>query len=149
VSFTQGQTSQKRPWLAAVLTLLAPGLGHAYLRLWGRGLFWLVLTVGAWWLLIPDLFSATSFDELLTVTDDASMAVNAALAGVSALCIVDAYLMALSLNATQTQPGTEMTVRPHSGNELDEDLDFCHWCTTPIERGPTDTDQTADTDRTS
>jgi hypothetical protein len=117
-----------------VLTLVAPGLGHAYLRLWSRGLFWLILTLGAWWLLLPELFSAASVEELFTVTEGASLVTNAALAGVSALCILDAYLMALSRNATTSQPQADLGVCPHCGNELDEDLDFCHWCTTPIER---------------
>ncbi|WP_280537465.1 zinc ribbon domain-containing protein [Halopenitus sp. POP-27] len=36
-----------RPWIAAALALAIVGLGHAYLRRWGRALLWLVTVVGA------------------------------------------------------------------------------------------------------
>ncbi|WP_096390703.1 DUF7575 domain-containing protein [Halopenitus persicus] len=36
-----------RPWIAAALALAIVGLGHAYLRRWGRGLVWLFTVVGA------------------------------------------------------------------------------------------------------
>ncbi|QHS16990.1 zinc ribbon domain-containing protein [Halopenitus persicus] len=36
-----------RPWIAAALALAIVGLGHAYLRRWGRGLVWLLTVVGA------------------------------------------------------------------------------------------------------
>jgi len=35
-----------RPWLAAVLALLIAGLGHAYLRRWGRALLWFLTILG-------------------------------------------------------------------------------------------------------
>jgi serine/threonine protein kinase len=37
-----------RPWIAAVLSLLIPGLGQIYNREFLRGLFWLIVTPGFW-----------------------------------------------------------------------------------------------------
>ncbi|MFA9515800.1 zinc ribbon domain-containing protein [Halopenitus sp. H-Gu1] len=34
-----------RPWIAAALALAIVGLGHAYLRRWGRGLLWLLTVI--------------------------------------------------------------------------------------------------------
>jgi hypothetical protein len=37
-----------RPWLAALLSLLAPGFGQIYNREYVRALFWLIITPGFW-----------------------------------------------------------------------------------------------------
>jgi serine/threonine-protein kinase len=37
-----------RPWIAAALSFLAPGLGQIYNRDYLRGIFWLVITPGFW-----------------------------------------------------------------------------------------------------
>lgn len=141
-----GNTSgRKRPWLAALLTILAPGLGHAYLREWGRAVLWLLLVVGAWLVLVPDLLAVTSLEEFRAATDGAPVVVNLALASASALCIADAYWMALNHNRpSAADPGpiasddahpdpAAVTECPSCGRELDADLDFCHWCTTPLD----------------
>jgi TM2 domain-containing membrane protein YozV len=38
----------KDPTLAAVLSLLIPGVGQLYLRRWVWGIIWLVITPGLW-----------------------------------------------------------------------------------------------------
>jgi len=128
---------RKRPWLAALLTVLLPGLGHAYLREWSRGLLWLLLVTGSWLVLVPDLLAVTSAEEFTAVTDGASLHVNLVLAGLSALCIVDAYWMAIQRNRRSADSGAAASGAvmecPNCGKELDADLDFCHWCTTPLE----------------
>jgi len=137
-----GDTSgRKRPWLAALLTLLVPGLGHAYLREWARAALWLLLVVGAWLVLMPDLLAITSLEEVTVVTEEASVYVNLALASLSALCIVDAYWTAIRTGerpaTSGATPGSDspgaVTECPNCGKELDGDLDFCHWCTTPLD----------------
>ncbi len=136
-----GNTSgRKRPWLAALLTILVPGLGHAYLREWGRAVLWLLLVVGAWLVLVPDLLAVTSLEEFRAATDGAPVVVNLALASASALCIADAYWMALNHDRPAADPGPTagddapaVTECPSCGRELDADLDFCHWCTTPLD----------------
>jgi serine/threonine-protein kinase len=37
-----------KPWIAAVLSFLAPGLGQIYNRDYVRGIFWLIITPGFW-----------------------------------------------------------------------------------------------------
>jgi len=39
----QRSTSQKRPWLAALLGALVTGFGHLYLRRWRRAVGWLAV----------------------------------------------------------------------------------------------------------
>lgn len=34
--------------IAAVISVLAPGLGHLYLGRWGWAVFWLIITPGFW-----------------------------------------------------------------------------------------------------
>lgn len=38
----------KNPTLAAVLSLLIPGVGQLYIGQWLWGLFWLIITPGFW-----------------------------------------------------------------------------------------------------
>jgi TM2 domain-containing membrane protein YozV len=39
---------QRDPGIAAVLSLLAPGLGQFYAGAWPWGIFWLIVTPGFW-----------------------------------------------------------------------------------------------------
>jgi hypothetical protein len=60
------------------------------------------------------------------------------LSGVLALCIVDVYLMALRRNelierSERIAAGEAPRRCPNCGKEIDQDIDFCHWCTTEIE----------------
>jgi serine/threonine protein kinase len=41
-------TRQYKPWIAAVLSLLIPGVGQIYNRDYLRGIFWLIVTPGFW-----------------------------------------------------------------------------------------------------
>jgi eukaryotic-like serine/threonine-protein kinase len=41
-------TRRYRPWLAALLSFLAPGFGQIYNRDYLRGIFWLIVTPGFW-----------------------------------------------------------------------------------------------------
>jgi hypothetical protein len=59
------------------------------------------------------------------------------LSGVLALCIVDVYLMALRRNAVldraeRVAAGEQPRQCPNRGREVDQDIDFCHWCTTEL-----------------
>jgi hypothetical protein len=60
---------RKRPWLAVVLTLVVPGLGHAYLRLWGRAVLWFVLVLGTVITLVPGWFRADSIGALVCIAE--------------------------------------------------------------------------------
>ncbi len=132
------ELSRKRPWFAVVLTILVPGLGHLYLRLWRRALLWLALSMLASVVFVPDGVLPDSLTTEAFITASQSVPTEGAvvLLGISLLCIVDVYLMARYLNAagSQTAQDTETTQKcPNCGKELDPDITFCHWCTTELE----------------
>jgi len=124
-------SSQKRPWLAALLGALVIGFGHFYIRRWRRALGWLVTTVGVSVLFVDQ----STLDALWTLGGVDPLSV-APLFVVGALSVIDAYLLARTQNLVARQtpdPDGTLTHCPHCGNELDGDLEFCHWCTTRIE----------------
>ncbi|WP_229110143.1 DUF7575 domain-containing protein [Halapricum desulfuricans] len=97
--------SRKRPWLAAVLSLLYPGIGHLYLREWFRALLWLVLVFAASYVFVP----AEATPETLSVSTiiEASQAVPTygmvAMLALTLLSMGDAYVLARRLNASQSR----------------------------------------------
>lgn len=115
-------SSTYRPWLAAVLSLVVTGLGHAYLRQWLRAVAWFVLAVAMGYLYLPTGALSSPFD--VTFSEVAPVAVIALLAS------VDAYLQARRHNFEVGVTGAERC--PHCGRQLDADLTFCHWCTEPV-----------------
>lgn len=137
-------TDQKRPWLAAVLALVSPGLGHVYLREWFRALLWFGLVVSTTSLLVPEsalsatVPSAMTVDAVVDAFVAASEAVRfrtqLALFGITTLSMADAYWMATAGNRRAAADAG--TVCPSCGKELDDDLSFCHWCTTELPEAP-------------
>ena len=131
---TTEEIPYKRPWLTVLLTLAVPGLGHAYLRRWGRALLWFLLLFATVGTLVPEWVQATSFSEVRAVAEGVSPAVGLLLFGAVTLCVVDAYVMSLQHNRRAREARGETTARcPNCGKELDGDLDFCHWCTTKLD----------------
>ncbi|MFB6251737.1 MAG: zinc ribbon domain-containing protein [Halobellus sp.] len=84
MSGTQG----KRPWLAALLGTLATGLGHFYLRRWGRGLGWFALAVLVSLLFVP----ADAAQAFLNGSGDPVTLLPVFAIGVAS--VADAYLLA-------------------------------------------------------
>ncbi|RZV06624.1 zinc ribbon domain-containing protein [Natrinema hispanicum] len=125
-------TSQKRPWLAMLLAMLATGLGHLYLRRWRRALGWLAASF-----VVTALFvDPTALDAFVTGNSGLEEAlVVAPLFLVIGLSTLDAYLLARSQRVPSAvdPAAAESTSCPHCGKELDSDLEFCQWCTKPIE----------------
>ena len=132
---SSGGHSRKRPWLAILLTVLIPGLGHVYLRLWIRALLWLVLYVAATTLLLPDGATpdSVSVDAFLAASDAIPVEVAVLVLGISLFCIADAYLMSKHVNRRVRRSNGEVPAAcPHCGKDLDPDLSFCHWCTSRL-----------------
>ncbi|ERH10148.1 MAG: hypothetical protein J07HX64_01918 [halophilic archaeon J07HX64] len=125
-----GGESQRRPVIAAAFALVVPGAGHAYARAWIRALLWAALFVTSLWFLTPGglLAGLPSVDVLADAYSDTPDLVLFALA-VWVMNVVDAYLTTSRRNR---RASTEQSC-PHCGRELDSDLEFCHWCTTPID----------------
>ncbi|MFW6018366.1 MAG: DUF7575 domain-containing protein [Halapricum sp.] len=97
--------SRKRPWLAAVLSLVYPGIGHLYLREWFRALLWLVLVFAASYVFVP--VDATPETLSVSAITEASQAIPTygmvAMLALTLLCMGDAYVLARRLNASQSR----------------------------------------------
>ena len=123
---------RRRPAVAAVLALAVAGLGHAYLRRWGRAAAWFLTIVTTAVVLIGVFADPNASIEELPLT------VMVPLIGLFILSAVDAYLLAARASAPaasgreraqEAADEDERTQCPNCGHEVDPELDFCHWCT--------------------
>jgi hypothetical protein len=123
----------KRPWLAAVLAIVVPGLGHVYLRSWLRAMLWFWMVVLSVVIFVPEelVAGADSLRGALALSGELPLEAQIAVFGVIAFSAGDAYLQ-----ASRTKERVEGHRCPHCGHELEEglerELDFCHWCTEPL-----------------
>ncbi|MFB6112683.1 MAG: zinc ribbon domain-containing protein [Halodesulfurarchaeum sp.] len=124
---------RRRPFIAAILAFIYPGLGHVYLRAWLRALAWFGLAVLTAMLVIPEsaitAFRTGGFQGLLQASGSFPMEVTLSLLVVRVLNVVDAYLTGLRQSPGEGIREVEGPTCPECGKELDEDLDFCPWCT--------------------
>ena len=130
--------SHKRPWLAAALALVYPGLGHVYLREWLRSLLWFGLVLTTTSLVVPqsavpESAAGFSFEAVMAASRALPTEATLALFVLSVLNTVDAYRLARERNR-RADPSEGRC--PHCGNETDPDLEFCQWCTEPLDGGP-------------
>jgi hypothetical protein len=137
VSDTQPSQSEKKTWLAALLTLLVPGLGHLYIRMWGGAVLWFLLYFTATVVLFPTQSTPSdlSLDGLVAWGEAMPIEVALTVMGITALCMADVYVRTRQLNQRPIQrsgSGSDVQRCPDCGKELDADLDFCHWCTTEL-----------------
>lgn len=127
-----------RAIIAAALATIYPGLGHVYLREWFRAFAWFVLSVATAALVVPpDVVSAYEtggFGALWEASRSLPMEALLAVLAVRVLNVVDAAW--LGLQPTQSSGSTDGPSCPNCGRELDADLDFCHWCTAPLDGPP-------------
>src|SRR6056297_584775 len=99
-----GHSQEKRPWLAALLALPVPGLGHVYLREWLRAALWFGLVVSVAWLLVPASVYAEAdltVESLLAASRGVPTEANVAILFVTSLSMLDAYMMASQGNREQ------------------------------------------------
>lgn len=127
--------SAKRPWLAVLLAIVYPGLGHLYLREWIRAVLWFGLIVSASMFLLPaeSVPQSLSVGAMVESARAIPLEVSLAVLAISVLSVADAYWLATRQRPEPTAEGTRTC--PNCGKDIDEDLDFCHWCTTRLE-GP-------------
>ena len=133
-----GRQTYKRPWLAAMLAFLQPGLGHLYLRAWIRALLWFALWFGTLSVAVPSVGAG----GLLAVVERTLGALAAlppgaalALGSITLFSTLDAYWLASRTNERSRTVEDGTANCPHCGREVDVTLDFCHWCTEPIDLG--------------
>lgn len=121
----------KRPWLAALLSAIAMGLGQLYLRRWRRAIGWLVVLLGVNVVFVDQTaVTGAQNGELIAILS----LLPVPIAG--GLCVFDAYVLAHATNTVREHSApvaTEHPPCPNCGKELDPELTFCHWCTTEIE----------------
>ncbi|PSP81585.1 zinc ribbon domain-containing protein [Halobacteriales archaeon QS_1_68_20] len=130
-------TGRKRPWLAALLALVYPGLGHLYLRMWARSLMWFGLMMSVVFLALPEAalqpadggFGA-AIQNVSEAVSQLSLESQLLLATITGLQVVDAYVLAHRSGQETDDSGPAC---PSCGKELDEELDFCPWCTTRLD----------------
>ncbi|MFT4923731.1 MAG: hypothetical protein ACI8XM_002962 [Haloarculaceae archaeon] len=132
---TADETPRKRPWLAVLLAILYPGLGHIYLRKWGRALLWFALIVTSALFLVPGDAEPTalSADAILTAAEAIPTEVSLLILGLSFLSVFDAYMMANRVNemarpTVDSAGEVQVESCPSCGKDLDEELEFCPWC---------------------
>lgn len=129
------EVASKRPVLAAVLAAIVPGLGHVYIRMWGRAVMWFLLYVLATQVFVPSAAmpstaSLEAIREAITaVPRDAALL----LVTIALLNVFDAFLMTRYHNQEVEFEASGRRRCPECGREVDADLDFCHWCTTELE----------------
>jgi hypothetical protein len=148
----------RRGLLASVLAFLYPGLGHVYLRRWARAAAWFLLAIATAAVVVPsatyEAFEAGGISAMMETTESFGLEVTLSLLTVGLLNVADAYIVAVREAAAEAAAGAtpdDASTCPECGGELDEDLDFCPWCTTRLEdeeredgAGPTDDVDTTD-----
>lgn len=139
----QSSLIRRRPIIAGLLGFLYPGLGHIYLRAWLRAIAWFALALVTAAMVVPDsavtAFQQTGVEGLISASRNFSMEVTGSLLVVRVLNVVDAYLTGLRQDrAAERGPETEAATCPNCGGELDEEIDFCPWCTTELSEFETD-----------
>jgi hypothetical protein len=123
--------------LGAVLSFFLPGLGHVYLKEWLRSAMWLAFAVSAVLLFVPlpdaAMTEATStsaaFDAAMEATQGLPLEALLPIWVVRLFSAIDAYWLALQRTPADEDEGEQC---PACGKPVDEDLDFCQWCTTPL-----------------
>lgn len=129
---TVTENGDKRPWLAALLAMVYPGLGHVYLRLWGRAFVWSAMAVLTATLFVPEDVGAVVRAEGVGAAAGAVPETTVfMLVSVVAMAALDAYWHA-SHGAAAARRGDAATC-PECGKEVDQDLTFCQWCTAELD----------------
>lgn len=108
---------------------VVPGLGHAYLRVWGRAALWFSAAVLTASLLIPpEIYAAIEgFGDLPAAWGSISPEAALGIALVTLFNVVDAYWTGKRLAVPDDE-----TRCPTCGRTVDEELSFCHWCTADL-----------------
>jgi hypothetical protein len=129
--------SRRRAAVAAFLALFAPGLGHIYLRAWIRAIAWFVLaTVAVSFVLPESAFAGVGsggiggMTEAITSLPSRVFLVSLTVRAASGL---DAGLMVLRTPTANVTEPEESGGCPQCGKEIDDEIDFCPWCTTQLE----------------
>jgi hypothetical protein len=147
----QSSLLRRRPLVAGLLGFLYPGLGHLYLRAWVRAIAWFALALVTAAMVVPEsaitAFQQQGIDGLIAASQDFTLEVTGSLLVVRVLNVVDAYLTGLRQEQATVESAAETAATcPNCGGELDDDIDFCPWCTVELSEFETE-DETDTSDR--
>ncbi len=147
------EEARRRALIAAAVGLVGAalgivGAGHAYLREWRRAIAWFSLVIGVGLVLMSIYTDPSTYGDPWTVTmSDLPLEVVLPILTLSLLSVLDAYAVgrkqagepaetAVSDASTSVMRDGEELTCPNCGRDVDPELDFCHWCTEPLERDP-------------
>ncbi|SFB71407.1 hypothetical protein SAMN05444422_101412 [Halobiforma haloterrestris] len=138
-------------WLRALaaggLSVVFPGAGHALIRDWTRALVFAGLYLSAVVIFLPteQIAAAGSMTESMElVTQETDTIGQFALSFIVLFAAIDATFRSLGF-PPDSPSATDGPTCPECGKELDEDLEFCHWCTTRLEAPEDDEDEAVGT----
>jgi hypothetical protein len=127
---------------AATLAIICPGLGHAYLRSWLWSLAWFVLGVGTFVGVVgqASIDPLLAFDSPVALADrivaETSLVDLIVLQAIVTVNVAHAYALgqlvdrAALARGDESASGTDAVAPcPACGEPLDEEIEFCHWCT--------------------
>lgn len=121
-----------RPFFAALLSILQPGIGHLYLKAWIRTTVWAGLWLVFFSLAVHNAPSELGYNDLLVAMvgvlgtiEYFSVEYAAVLVVITLVATVDSYW----LGTQQSQHNNSEHRCPVCGREQDLSLEFCHWCT--------------------
>ncbi len=122
---------------AGALSLFFPGAGHAFIRDWLRALMFAGVYVFAIVVFLPSIGQLTGTgsvtESLELISSELDTVGQFAFSFVVLFAAIDASLRALGFPPGSGQGTADGPTCPECGRELDEDLAFCHWCTTRLE----------------
>jgi hypothetical protein len=122
-----------RTALAVLGAFIYPGVGHAVLQRWRRGAAWFGLAFAT--ATVAVLVTDVPVNEVETLQGAFELQSQlpwqgtAAVLLVSSLNVADAYLVA----RRDDGDGESGPTCPDCGGDLDEDLEFCPWCTNRLD----------------
>lgn len=127
-----------RALAAAGLSVLLPGAGHVLIRDWMRALAFGGVFVAALAIFLPPTEQIAAVgsvsDGMTLVTEETDTISQFVLSFIVLFAAIDATFRAMGFppnsNAGEDTDGPSC---PQCGKPLDEDLTFCHWCTTRLE----------------
>ncbi|ELY60358.1 zinc ribbon domain-containing protein [Natronococcus sp. A-GB1] len=134
-----------RALAAAGLSVLLPGAGHVFIRDWIRGLAFGGIFVASLAILFPtdQIAAADSLSGAVSViTTETDTISQFVISFIILFAAIDATFRSMGFppgsNNGADHDGPSC---PHCGKPLDEDLTFCHWCTTRLEPANPDEDE--------
>ncbi|NKE34496.1 zinc ribbon domain-containing protein [Natronococcus sp. JC468] len=127
-------------WIRALavvgLSVLLPGAGHVVLRDWVRGLAFGGIFLASLALFLPaeQLAAADSVTGAATViTSETDPLDQFVVSFIILFAAIDATFRSMGFPPGSTTGDEDGPSCPECGKPLDEDLSFCHWCTTRLE----------------